>query len=68
MQRFSLAIFGVLSAAIFPVLAQDSAPQIVFESQTKDFGKVIEGAPLKHIFRFANKGNAALEIVKVEPS
>jgi hypothetical protein len=32
----------------------------------KDFGEVSEGESLKHVFRFTNKGQALLEIQKVE--
>lgn len=68
MKRFSAAIIGLVTFTLFPLCAQDKAPVIVFESQTKDFGKVTEGEALKHVFRFTNKGNATLDIVKVEPS
>ena len=39
----------------------------MFESQTKDFGKAVEGEVLKHVFKFTNKGNETLEIAKIEP-
>ncbi len=68
MKRFGFVAFAMLGAAFFPVHAQEKAPQIVFDNQTKDFGKVTEGELLKHVFRFTNKGNATLEIIKVEPS
>ncbi len=58
----------LLSLGAWPAAAQDQVPVLVFESQTKDFGKVLEGAPIKHVFKFANKGGAVLEIFKVEGS
>jgi hypothetical protein len=63
-------VFGGFFLAAFALYAtQDNSPgpNIVFDSLAKDFGKVIEGAPLKHIFKFTNKGSATLEISKVEP-
>ena len=68
MNRFSLTVFALAAAAFLPLHAQERAPRIVFDSQTKDFGKVIEGQPLKHVFRFTNKGNATLQILNVAPS
>lgn len=68
MKRFSLASFAVATITFYFLYAQDGAPRIVFDSQAKDFGIVIEGEHLKHVFRFTNTGNALLEIFKVEPS
>ncbi len=68
MKRFSLMVLAAAPLALLPVLAREKAPRIVFDSQTKDFGKVAEGQPLKHVFRFTNKGNATLEIISVAPS
>jgi hypothetical protein len=65
MKQLMIGIILFLLAAV-PLAAQDKAPVLVFESQTKDFGKVNEGAPIKHVFKFANKGDAVLEIFKVE--
>ena len=50
---------GQVSVVVLPVL---------FENQTKDFGKVMEGTSLKHVFKFSNNGEAVLEIFKVEGS
>lgn len=68
MKRFCLASYALLAVALFPLHAQDKAPLIVFDRQTKDFGKVTEGETLKHVFRFANKGTTTLEIIKVGSS
>ncbi len=57
-----------LSLAAWPAVSQGKSPVLVFEGQTKDFGKVLEGAPIKHVFKFSNKGEAVLEIFKVEGS
>ncbi len=61
----ALALVFVLS---FPAIAQDKAPILVFESQMKDFDKVMSGVPLTHLFKFSNKGSAVLQIYKVEGS
>jgi hypothetical protein len=58
----------VLMMAFLPVQAQTGGPSIVFDSPTKDFGKITEGEVIKHVFKFTNKGNSTLEIFKVEPS
>jgi hypothetical protein len=68
MKRFCLGIIAALMVGLFSLSAQDKAPIIVFDTQTKDFGNVTEGEMLKHVFRFANKGTATLEIIKVESS
>ena len=68
MKRFSLLLCLVLIAGILFLPAQDKRPSIVFDGPTKDFGKVTEGETLKHVFKFTNKGEAVLDILKVEPS
>jgi len=62
-----LAACVVLTLGATNLIAQEKIPTIVFESLAKDFGKVTEGETLKYIFKFANKGQARLEILKVEP-
>jgi hypothetical protein len=68
MKRFSILICLVLIAGMVSLPAQDKRPSIVFDSLTKDFGKVTEGETIKHVFKFTNKGDAVLDIFKVEPS
>ncbi len=69
MKQFSLA-FSLALAVTAPLSlsAQSGAPRIHFESETREFGRVTEGELLEHVFRFTNKGAAALEILSVEPS
>ena len=62
-----VAICAVLTLGATSLTAQERIPTIVFESLVKDFGKVTEGETLKYTFKFANKGQATLEILKVEP-
>jgi len=66
LRNFLLGMILTAGALLLP--AQDKRPVISFDSQTKDVGKVTEGETIKHIFRFTNKGEATLEIFKVEPS
>jgi len=68
MRRFLALLFAAAVAGLLPLPAQEKGAKIVFESTTKDFGKVSEGAVLKHIFRFTNQGNETLEIVRVDSS
>lgn len=68
MRRITTLLCLLLIVSLVTILAQDKAPTIAFESLTKDFGRVIEGQGLKHIFKFKNNGQGLLEILKVEPS
>lgn len=68
MKRFCLAMRALLAASFFPPGAQNKVPAIAFDALTWDFGNVIEGEALRHIFRFTNKGTATLRIFSVAPS
>jgi hypothetical protein len=57
----SLAVLFLASAC----LPAQERPTIVFDSQSRDFGKVIQGEELKHLFKFTNRGSAPLEIFSV---
>lgn len=39
---------------------------MVFDSSVRDFGKVMQGEMLKHVFSFSNQGTGTLEILSVE--
>jgi len=39
---------------------------MAIDDPAKDFGKVLQGETLKHMFRFTNKGTGTLEILGVE--
>ncbi len=68
MKRIVSLIWALFLVSSFSAYPQSKAPAIVFDSQTKDFGTVVEGDPLKHIFHFTNKGSATLKILNVAPS
>jgi len=64
MKRTTLLACALLITAA--AAAQDRRAAIVFDGQSKDFGRVLEGEPLKHVFKFTNKGDATLEILKID--
>ena len=67
MNRAAFAVCAlVLGALIRPAAAQESRPAIVFDSLVKDFGHVVEGETVRHVFKFTNKGDAPLQILNVE--
>jgi len=57
-----------LIAGVMALSGQDKTPSMVFDSPLKDFGKVLQGEMIKHVFSFSNQGSATLEILSVEPS
>jgi len=66
--RGSMAVMaGILAFAFVPTATAQKAPAIVFDSLTRDFGKVVEGEDLKHVFTFTNRGQAILVIHEVKP-
>jgi hypothetical protein len=46
----------------------NSAPLLVIESMTHDFGEVKSGTPLRYAFKIKNEGKADLLINNVAPS
>lgn len=68
MKRLVSVLFAVLIAGLLALESAEKAPSIAFDSVARDFGTVTEGENLKHVFTFRNKGDATLEILKVEPS
>lgn len=63
----SLIVFGVLlclfswnSAGLW------AAPQIRFDHTTFDFGKIIQGQKVSHVFEFHNIGDETLSIKSVK--
>ncbi len=59
---------AVFAAGTMFLTAQEKRPVISFDNTVKNAGKVLEGETIKHVFKFTNKGDATLEIYKVEPS
>lgn len=65
---------AVIFAIMFFVLTNSKltatlkAPKIVFKEDVHDFGKVPRGPELQYNFKFTNKGNANLNIERVQTS
>jgi hypothetical protein len=68
MKRLLPVLLAILAIGLLTAGAAEKAPAILFDGIAKDVGTVTEGASLKHVFTFKNKGDATLEILKVEPS
>jgi len=66
MKRFSAALWILLMAGQTGLWGQDEAPSMVIDNSMKDFGKVMQGEMLKHVFNFSNQGPGTLEIISVE--
>ncbi len=64
--RFCSAICVLLLAGVMPLLGQYEAPSMIFDNPEKNFGKVMQGETVKHVFSFSNEGSGTLEILGVE--
>jgi hypothetical protein len=62
----TISLAWVVFLAVAAGVAQQKGATIVFDSQSKDFGRVLEGEPLKHVFKFSNRGSGTLEILNIE--
>ena len=45
-----------------------AAPSILFDDEVYDFGDVVQGESLEHVFTFTNEGDETLVIEKVTAS
>lgn len=68
MKRFCFAVWMCLIFGLTTLSGQDKAPSIVVDNPVKDFGKVMQGETLKHVFRLMNKGSITLEILDIGPT
>ncbi len=68
MKRILPVLLAILVLGLIALQAAEKVPVIAFDTVAKDFGTITEGQSLKHVFTFKNKGDATLEIMKVEPS
>jgi hypothetical protein len=71
--RLSLIVLIFLGLSI-PACAQSKsdltgkdAPKIKFELEQFDFGEIVEGMLVKHVFNFINSGGDTLRIKRVDP-
>lgn len=52
----------------YQALAQENhGPRMVLEERVFDFGEVKEGEVIEHTFKFFNKGEETLRIIRVKP-
>jgi hypothetical protein len=65
MRRFLHPACVIILLAVSLFAQNMNAPSISFDTQTKEFGKVLEGEKLKHVFRFVNKGTQTLQVQSV---
>ncbi len=62
----AVAVAGFFSK---PLQAQErKGPRLELKETTYDFGKVVEGARLQHVFQVGNTGDAALDIQRIQPT
>lgn len=66
--RFGIGFLIVVSFFVLSATNADSQPVIRFEEKTHDWGRVLEGDDVKHVFRFQNVGDETLKIEKVKTS
>lgn len=70
--RITAALFGavVVLAAARPAAADESVPAPAFrvEQETIDLGDVVAGSEAVAVFRFHNKGDSDVHIVRAKPS
>lgn len=65
----AVAVVMVTAVAAAPCRAEAvSAPRMMLEETSHDFGTVDEGSVLTHAFKVRNTGNRPLEIEKVTPT
>jgi hypothetical protein len=68
MNRLSFMAWICLAMAMSPMPGQDKVPVMAIDDPVKDFGKVLQGEILKHVFSFSNRGSGELEVLGIEPS
>jgi hypothetical protein len=66
--RYGPAILIWIVVGMALVYGQAKKSSIVFDSITKDAGKVTQGETVKQVFTFTNKGSGTLEIINVQPT
>ena len=64
-QKLMLAVFFLLSW-VLPVFAQ--GPQLTIDNPQFEFGEILQGESLEHVFTFRNTGDGNLVISKVRSS
>ena len=63
-----VAVVAGLFSQPLPAQEQKKGPQLEIKESTYDFGKVLDGAKLQHVFEVGNTGDAALDIQRIQPT
>ena len=68
MKRILILVFGiaVAGAALAQLPAKVNGPVITWEKATHDFGDMLQGDKVEHVFKFTNTGNEPLIITNVQ--
>ena len=66
--RHCSAFFAWMLVIVVYTFGQTKEPFIYFKSTTADFGTVMQGKAIKHVFTFINKGSGNLEILQIDHS
>ena len=66
MKKIIVLFSVVLSFVAMTALKIDAQPEFKFETETFDFGKIPQGKPVTHEFKFKNIGDQPLIISNVE--
>jgi hypothetical protein len=66
----SILLFVFLSISLLGLAQNGTEPKpvIEFEAVEHDFGKIYDGKPVSHEFKFTNKGKAPLLLSNVQPA
>ncbi len=65
----NLLLFSILFTLLFLIntFTFANAPKLFIPANIHDFGEIIEGQTVEHVFIIKNTGNALLEIISVTP-
>ncbi|MBN2243934.1 MAG: DUF1573 domain-containing protein [Acidobacteria bacterium] len=66
MKPYGSALWIILLAGQSGLWGQEKVASIAYDDSVKDFGKVMQGEMLEHVFGFSNRGSGTLEILGVE--
>jgi hypothetical protein len=63
---FLIVVLGFAAQGFAQQTATQNGPIITFEKSTHDFGDIVQGDKVEHIFKFANTGTEPLIITNVQ--
>jgi hypothetical protein len=63
---FLMFLMFVIAGAYAQTIVEPDGPVITFEKKTHDFGDIIQGDKVEHVFTFSNTGTQPLIITNVE--